>query len=1045
MHSIAALDRVLLGSAYSPDVFETIGAIAAGQLWPGLRDPDDVATYLRGVTGESEVLVAATLLILLHRDPASLDEVPWRPLAAEILRKRLEHLRPHASKPAEKGSHAVFTACSGVVGSVEADFKAQIAGLSDLKQVRTLRNAVLRRLNGGAGAIVFRPFAPRATLDAPLAALLDAAETMSSDNVDEDASYSALDEALVACQAAVEATDTYFARETVGALAESISTIATRRIELSRPPARLIATVDARPLPIREAGVTCDVALHVENASDVGATQIAVSISADGEQIMPPSVPIRVEALRPRTAVPLSVPLTVLRPAPEVSLRVDLTWRNPDHSSGSATSDATVTAQAGDIDWDAAIGLRPFAPYPVEDAESLIGRRQLLHQLERQFATIPLANMYITGQRRVGKTSLVRVLTQQLKAKNKHLVVASVEIGEVRHEGGKETISRLGSTLSRKLIRASGAAGVSELPAFEGSLAPLNELVDELRELDDRLTFLLIVDEFDELPDEMFRRGGAGDAMFLPMRSLAQKPYVGWILVGGERMPFIRDEQATRLNTFSATKVDYLPFIEHDAPSELGAGNFAALVRQPLPPGFVVAEEAVGRIHALTLGNPHFAKALCAEVYADAVRRKDAMIQQQDVDRAVAVLATQSDMELFAHFWEDGIFTNDGEERRRAELDRRHVLTAVAECGRAGRATCDQVDATAEGLGLTRATAKRTRNEFLRRAVLTDNSGDVFPTVPLFGAWLEEEGAYQLTPKGIAERAEEAFSAADTAAKIKPSEVTRILTQWRGFKFRGESISRDDVTQWLSQFSNAVEQRLMFRLLERFRAISEAELLEGLRRPNRLISHEGRIQLDEGQRALAHMIVAGVGDSGTSGQAIAYKYRQANNVRLRNVVAVEEIAERLSQDSAVRAVVLVDDFIGSGKTLAKALKELTELDAPHVQFFAFVVSGIREAMSKLERGSEASALRLRVEAAHAVTSSQRPFTPESTVFRNDDDQARAEQIVRQYGTQLVGSMPLGFEQQAALITFPDNCPNNVPPIFWSDANGWRPLFPRTAR
>ena len=61
------------------------------------------------------------------------------------------------------------------------------------------------------------------------------------------------------------------------------------------------------------------------------------------------------------------------------------------------------------------------------------------------------------------------------------------------------------------------------------------------------------------------------------------------------------------------------------------------------------------------------------------------------------------------------------------------------------------------------------------------------------------------------------------------------------------------------------------------------------------------------------------------------------------------------------------------------------------------------------------------------------------------DQARAEGVARSYGKRLAGSMPLGYADLAALTTFPDNCPNNAPPIFWSAAHGWKPLFPRTAR
>jgi hypothetical protein len=1037
---------LLFGGDAPPDVTTTIREIAAGQLWPGLRDADDVATYLRGVTGDTADLVAASLLVLLHRDPSGLDDVPWRPMAADLLRGRLERLKPHAAKPDEKGSHAVFMACAGVVGSVEADFKAQSLGFSDLKQTPAFRNAIQRRLNGRAGSVLLRPFVPRAAVDAPLSRLFDAAEAMSSTEAhDPDAAYAGLGEALVECEAAVDNLDMHFARVTVGSVASAISTVATRSIELSRPPAHIVATIDPRPLPLRESGVTCDIVLRLENDANVGATQITAVLSADEAQITIPGEPVLIEALKPRAAVPRAIPFTVLNGAPDLRLDVRVTWQNPDHSSGSDVFSMVVPAQAADIDWDSIVAVQPFAPYPVEDAGALVGRGQLLKQLELQFASVPLGNMYVTGQRRVGKTSLVRVLTQQLRSSNDGLLVASVEMGEVRQEGGKETISHLGSALARKLIRAAGLTDAVDVPRFDGSLAPLNELIDELRELDDQWTFLLVIDEFDELPDEMFRRSGPGDAMFLPMRSLAQKPHVGWILVGGERMPYIRDEQATRLNTFSETKVDYLAFVEEGVRDDAESGNFASLVRHPLPEGLEVTDEAVGQIHAVTLGNPHFAKALCAGVYEDAVRRKDALIQRRDIDNGVHFLSGQSDVELFAHFWEDGIFSNDGEDRRRVELERRHVLVAVAESLRAGRSEPDRVAGAAEKLELTRATVKRTLNDFLRRGVLADEAGQIVPKVPLFAEWLEDEGAYQLAPKGITERAEGEFKAADEAATVRSSEISRMLKQWRGFKYRGESVSREDVVQWLNQFDNPVEQRLMFRLLERVRTFTEAEILESLRRLNRLISHEGHIALDKSQRTLTHVIVAGIGDSGTSGQAIAYKYRQANNIRQRNVVGVGEIRARLTKDDAIRAVVLVDDFIGSGKTVAETLAQIGDVKRPDVQFFMFAVSGIPDALGELERDSSAAALGLRVEVAHPLTPSHRPFTAESTVFKNEDEQAKAERVVRQFGSRLVPAMPLGFQQQSALVTFPDNCPNNAPPILWSDSKGWRPLFPRTAR
>jgi hypothetical protein len=815
MSSISALDR-LLSDRGNGDLEAVVDEIATERLWPGLQDASDVATYLRGVGGEIADMVVASLLLLMQGAPGILDDVPWRPIAAELLASKLDALKPFAKKPAEKGSHAVFIACSGVVESVLSDFAAQLAGFSDLKHASNLRNAVFRRLNGRAGSVVLRPFAPKATLDLPLNRVFEAAEALGvADELTRDAAFSALADAVKACDAAVATVDTRFARSTVGAVATAISAVADREVALSRPPARITAAIDPRPLPLREVGVTCDVALHLDNKSDVAASHVTVRLLADQALVATPTEPVVVANVKPGTGVPLVVPITVLNPIEELPIELDLSWRNPDHSAGSARSTAVIPAQTTNIEWDVVASLEPFAPYPVEDAMSLVGRSHQLKQLQMRFTASPLANMYVTGQRRVGKTSLVRVLIHELRAANPNLVIATVEMGEVRQETGTDTISQLGGVLARRLIAAASATGIVDIPDFNGSLAPLNEVVDELHGLDRDLLFLLVVDEFDELPDDMFRRGGPGDAIFLPVRSLAQKPFVGWILVGGERMPYIRDEQATRLNTFTETKVDYLAFRERDAPSASSAASFAALVRGPLPAGFAVADDAVAQIHAASLGNPHFAKALCSVLYADAVRRRDASIQQRDIESGMRMLASQSDVELFAHFWEDGIFSNDVEQRRRVELERRHVLTTVAEGLRSGRREPERLEIAAEKLGMTRTAARRTQQEFFRRGVLTNTGGQVAPKVPLFGAWLKDEGAYQLAPKGIAEQLEGELKAAEEAAAVSAAEVAAVLQRWRGFKFRGEAVTRDDIGRWLDQFDHVIEQRLMFRLLGR--------------------------------------------------------------------------------------------------------------------------------------------------------------------------------------------------------------------------------------
>ena len=81
--------------------------------------------------------------------------------------------------------------------------------------------------------------------------------------------------------------------------------------------------------------------------------------------------------------------------------------------------------------------------------------------------------------------------------------------------------------------------------------------------------------------------------------------------------------------------------------------------------------------------------------------------------------------------------------------------------------------------------------------------------------------------------------------------------------------------------------------------------------------------------------------------------------------------------------------------------------------------------------------------AFPLTQADLPLAKESTVF-TDAERQQAERMLRRYGEPLA-AWPLGYGDQCALVVFPDNCPNNCPPIFWADVEGWRPLFPRTTR
>ena len=66
----------------------------------------------------------------------------------------------------------------------------------------------------------------------------------------------------------------------------------------------------------------------------------------------------------------------------------------------------------------------------------------------------------------------------------------------------------------------------------------------------------LIVDEFDQLPSELYSRNPRGDSLFASLRSVSNRKFASFLLVGGEKMKLILDQQGTNLNKWEILAVD---------------------------------------------------------------------------------------------------------------------------------------------------------------------------------------------------------------------------------------------------------------------------------------------------------------------------------------------------------------------------------------------------------------------------------------------------------------------------------------------------------
>lgn len=731
------------------------------------------------------------------------------------------------------------------------------------------------------------------------------------------------------------------------------------------------------------------------------------------------------------------LPEIVERTGEEAIATAFVEWSDIDGRHSSPEQIVELASQRGDVDWAALRYSDPYTTEPVDSIGELVGRSAQLDLMKTKFLGRVMPSYFITGQKRVGKTSLAKTLCQSLHeaGAGKDISTIYLEGGDYIAADGNQTIRRLCEAIKQSVLNRFPGISFALSPHFGDSLSDLKTLFDQLWVVRPEARFMIALDEFDELPFELFARGAMSRSVFLALRGLSGKNQLGFAIIGSEKMALILNEQGEHLNKWDNVSLDYFD-------KNTQWTDYNELITRPAQDKVEFSEGAISSLYDLTAGHPFFTKLLCRRILDDACDRRISYIDEAMVTRAATLLCDTEEVNRFQHFWEDGIFATVD-----AQVDiverRKRLLLAAADLLRNARsltaaALSDHKLMHGRGAGVSAEL-----QSLERRNILTFGRGMYEFKIPLFKQWLMGVGAGKVLME-LPTSEEVVGLRFEQAARVSHEEIVFLCDKWT---YRWKKVTPQDVRSWLELFGNVENQRLMFSLLKGIKFypgdVYSIKLQEAYRSlAHRYVRFRGERELKRGD-----ILVSYLDGAGKSGSQLAKVFASQNRIYAGCVIEQAKLVERLESEKDLQAIVCVDDFVGSGRTAATGLRKMwTSIGAiveeRGIGFHIIAIAGFSSAVQQLQDTAAGLSTKIFVDVLDHLTDQDRAFSAESLVFGSDSERLRAKDIAFNIGKTLVPATPLGHNPGEALVVFDTNCPNNSLPILWSNANGWKPLFER---
>lgn len=732
----------------------------------------------------------------------------------------------------------------------------------------------------------------------------------------------------------------------------------------------------------------------------------------------------------------------IIKSTSSLILDGEIIWADFNGKENSKGFYLELQGQTAALNWSELEQKSPYDLEPVDQERELIGRGAILDQLRGRIKN-KLGSSYLYGQRRVGKTSIVKTL-ETIETQTENLMIINIEAGDWNDAtGALKSMNNLGRKICNKIKRTNRKFEALIIPEFEGSLSHISDFLDDVISIDPNFRVLIILDEFDRISNDLFKRTDIGQSFMLTLRAISNRPQFGFILVGGEKLEYILS-QWQEFNKFKPVRVDYFD-------KQKDWEDFKKLIKEPVEQLFEFNDKAIDYIYKQTSGNPYFTKLICMELFNYMVLNRDNHVTEKEARKATGIARNSSNIGAtdFSHFWEDGI-KEKADKELEISMNRRRILICLSELIRRSEVTSkDNILAYAIKKGMSEDAAIKTLEEFEQRKIIVFENLKFKFIVKFFEDWLVSQGIEKIVTTFEEEERIKFQRNHEDEMRVTSQEILEVTNKWR--TYQGSEITSEKVLVWLNQFESAYSQRLMFKILQNLKFYNEilirekmetlfVEVQKKLRQKNiDRIMEIGKIKRSD-------IMVSYMDKSPSkSGPEYAKKFVEVNNIYYENAVEPNRLVEKITEN--VKVLVFIDDFIGTGQTLIENIDPLlTELKSKNLLDDLVIVVGYITGFQNSSTSAETKLFKkgfdVSVRILDPLNNSNKAFDEDSNIFTNPKERLEAKNLCTELGLRLEKNHPLGYGNFQAAIVFPNTCPNNSLPILWKKTKEWTPLFER---